>query len=56
MTARPLTVPPTSVMSAAVKSVGASLKLKVTSELVSPSFSVASAKSTLTVGALVSMA
>ena len=56
MTARPLTVPPTAVTSAAVKSVGTSLKVKVTSEAASPSFSVASAMSTTTVGFLVSTA
>ena len=45
-----LTVPPTAVMSAVVKSVGASLKVKVTVELLSPSLSEASTMSTVTVG------
>ena len=43
-------MPPTAVMSAAVKSTGASLKVKVTTELLSPSLSAASTMSTVTVG------
>ena len=43
-------MPPTSVTSALVKPAGASLKVKVTSELLSPSLSAASAMSTVTVG------
>ena len=55
-TASPVSVPPSTVTSSAVKPVGASLKLKVTSELVSPSFRLPSTMSTVTVGLLVSMA
>ena len=55
MTVSPVTVPPTAVMSAAVKSTGASLKVKVTTELLSPSFSAASTMSTVTVGFSVSI-
>ena len=50
-----MTVPPTAVMSAAVKSTGASLKVKVTTELLSLSLSAASTMSTVTVGFRVSI-
>ena len=55
MTVSPVTVPPTAVMSAAVKSTGASLKVKVTTELLSLSLSDGSTMSTVTVGFSVSM-
>ena len=45
---RPLTVPPTAVMSAAVKPTGASEKLKLTVETLSATLRAASAMSTMT--------
>ena len=48
--ARPVMVPPTTWRSASVKSVGASLKVKVTSELASVSLSEDWAMFTVTVG------
>ena len=53
--ARPLSVPPTTVTSAAVKPVGASLKVKVTCEVVSPLLSAVSTILTVTLGAVVSI-
>ena len=52
--AKPLTVPPTAVMSAAVKPVGASLKVKVTADTLSATLSAASTILTVRVGAVVS--
>ena len=52
--AKPLTVPPTAVMSAAVKPVGASLKVKVTADTLSATLSAASIMFTTNVGAVVS--
>ena len=53
---RPVTTPPTASISAAVNPTGTSLKVKVTTELVSPSFSESSAMSTLSVGLILSTA
>jgi hypothetical protein len=53
---RPLSVPPTAVVSARVKPTGASLKVKVTVDTLSPVlFRVVSTMSTTTLGATVSM-
>ena len=49
---KPVTVPLTEVMSAAVKPIGASLKVKVTSEVVSAEFRLASTMLTMTLGVL----
>ena len=48
-------LPPTAVMSAAVKFTGASVKVKVTTEALSPSFRLASTMFTTTVGLTVSI-
>jgi len=52
---RPLSVPPTAVVSARVKPTGASLKVKVTVDTLSVLFRVVSTMSTMTLGATVSM-
>ena len=49
-----MTVPPTAVMSAAVKPVGASLKVKVTTDTLSATLSAASTILTTRLGAVVS--
>jgi len=52
---RPLTVPPTAVVSAKVKPTGASLNVKVTVDTLSVLFRLGSTMSTMTLGATVSM-
>ena len=53
---RPLSVPPTAVMSVRSKPAGASLNVKVTVDTLSPMLRLASTMSTTTLGATVSMA